>query len=297
MSSRRSVKPMLAGKVSDLSTLSYPLLASVKLDGIRALIVGGMVLSRKLEPIPNEWVQQQFGKKKYEGLDGELIVGDANNEYRAATSGIMRSKGRIDVTFHAFDDFSNPHDPFHKRYARLVDRVEAANAPIDLVAQHEVNNEQHVLALEQPALEDGYEGLMLRRPDAPYKFGRSTEREGYLLKLKRFEDGEAVIVGFEELEHNLNEATTSKVGSVKRSTAKSGRVGGGVLGALVVMDVGSRVTFNIGSGFDENERRLIWASRKNLLGGVVKYQYFPTGSKTKPRFPTFKGFRDLRDMS
>jgi len=35
---------------------------------------------------------------------------------------------------------------------------------------------------------------MLRHPQSPYKQGRSTPKEAYLLKVKRFSDGEAVIV-------------------------------------------------------------------------------------------------------
>ena len=43
-------------------------------------------------------------------------------------------------------------------------------------------------------------------PNAPYKQGRSTVREGYLLKVKTFLDDEATVVRFEERMHNGNEA-------------------------------------------------------------------------------------------
>ena len=68
-------KPMLAATVSD-EPLSYPLLASVKLDGVRALVVDGVVMGRSLKPIPNKHVQRLFGHTQLNGLDGELIVGD-----------------------------------------------------------------------------------------------------------------------------------------------------------------------------------------------------------------------------
>ena len=38
---------------------------------------------------------------------------------------------------------------------------------------------------EQRYLAQGYEGVMLRHPAGPYKPGRSTAREAWLLKLKR----------------------------------------------------------------------------------------------------------------
>ena len=43
-------KPMLSGK-ADLAALQFPLLASRKLDGIRAVIRDGRVLSRTLKEI------------------------------------------------------------------------------------------------------------------------------------------------------------------------------------------------------------------------------------------------------
>ena len=71
----------------------------------------------------------------------------------------------------------------------------------------------------------------------------------------------------------------------------------GVRGALHVQDVKTGVQFAIGSGFDDADREVYWQHRKKLVGRVVKYRYFPSGSKEKPRFPTFLGWRDPRDMS
>ncbi len=69
-------KPMLACEV-DLDKLRFPLLASAKLDGVRAIVRDGVVYSRSNKPIPNKFVQQQF--KHLEHFDGELIVGFANS--------------------------------------------------------------------------------------------------------------------------------------------------------------------------------------------------------------------------
>lgn len=291
----KDVKPMLAGKCTRVDTVRYPVLVSPKLDGIRAIVLGGRVLSRKLELIPNLHIQKLFGKKKYEGLDGELMVGAATNAFLAGTAGIMKVEGKPDVTFHVFDDFTKPHLPFMHRFGRVQERADG-EVSMASVPHHLVRNKTDILRWEEKFLELGYEGLMIRATDAPYKFNRSTEREGWLLKLKRFEDSEAEIVGYEELEHNRNEATRSKVGNVKRSSAKAGRVAGGVLGAMIVRDVHTDVEFNIGSGFTADQRHDYWQVRDSLLGKLVKYRYFPTGSKERPRFPTFQGFRDRRDM-
>lgn len=291
----KDFKPMLAGKVEDASALKYPVLVSPKLDGIRAIVVDGTVLSRKLEPIPNKFIQKTFGLKKFNGLDGELIIGKATADFNTGTTGIMSVDGEPDVFFWVFDDLEKNWLPYRQRFARLPSRI-GSHARVRVVEHDLVLSADALLEAEARYLEQGYEGLMVRDPSGPYKTGRSTAREGWLLKLKRFMDSEAVIFDTEELEHNQNEATRSKVGNVKRSSAKSGRVAGGVLGALVVRDVKTKVEFNIGSGFTAAQRAKFWELRDRLLGKIVKYRYFPTGSKERPRFPTFIGFRDARDM-
>ena len=51
------IKPMLSGTVTDPAALRYPVLVSPKLDGYRASVQGGVVLSRNLKPIPNAHVR------------------------------------------------------------------------------------------------------------------------------------------------------------------------------------------------------------------------------------------------
>jgi DNA ligase-1 len=168
--------------------------------------------------------------------------------------------------------------------------------PIKIVPQITIRTPAELLEYEEECLNQGYEGVMIRSVDGPYKFGRSTAREGYLLKFKRFEDAEAEIIGFEERMHNGNELTRDLLGRAERSSHQANMVGRNDLGALVVRGINgtySGVQFNIGTGFDDADRQIIWAQRSRRLGDVVKYKYFPTGSKDKPRFPVFLGFREL----
>ena len=74
------------------------------------------------------------------------------------------------------------------------------------MASHD-NNEE-LIDYEQGAVEDGYEGVMLRDPSAPYKYGRSTVRKGYLLKLKRFEDSEAEVIDIVGLDDGHSRTAT-----------------------------------------------------------------------------------------
>jgi DNA ligase-1 len=54
--------------------------------------------------------------------------------------------------------------------------------------------------------------------------------------------------------------------------------------------------FSIGTGFTLAQREALWQAREDLLGRIVSYKYFPSGSKEKPRHPIFVSFRDLDDM-
>lgn len=288
------MKPMLAAK-TDGKGLSYPLLASPKLDGVRALIINGIVMSRSFKPIPNAHVQELFGRPEYNGLDGELIVGAPTDKdvYRNTTSGVMSQAGEPDVSYHVFDKFDHGGG-FHDRLRASQEIIGRLNPVIPVVpVEHRfIACEQTLLALEEQYLADGYEGVMLRQQNGPYKHGRSTEREGWLLKLKRFDDSEAVILSAYELMHNANEAMQNELGYTERSSHKSGMVGKGVLGGLSVRDVYSGVEFDIGTGFDQASREALWKQREMLSGKVIKYKFFASGVKDKPRFPVYLGFRE-----
>ena len=299
-------EPMLAGKVKDMNvnTLSYPVLASVKLDGVRALVINGVLVSRQFKPIPNQWCQQMFANLP-EGTDGELIYGDptAEDAYRNTVSAVMSEDGTpAQVAFHVFDNFKIPGG-FRQRFAKQASLLQGHSNTF-MVPHTVINNAAEMEVVEAAALEAGYEGIMVRSLDGPYKQGRSTTREGYLLKLKRFEDAEAVVLGTFEWESNTNAATKNATGHTERSSHKSGMVGAGVLGGLEVRGLNgpyAGVEFKIGSGFKgaddpRGERGKLWAVRETLVGKITKYRFFPSGSKDKPRFPTWKGWRDPIDL-
>ena len=288
------MKPMLAASVEDTLGLPYPLIASPKLDGVRALVMGGVVYSRSLKPIRNQNVQRLFGRVDFEGFDGELIVGNptAEDVYRR-TSSVVNSadKSADDVKFFVFDDFEHPHWVYETRMNKT--RTYPPHR-VEILLGLRVHSEEELLDYEADLLRVGYEGVMLRRGDAPYKFGRSTLREAALLKLKRFSDSEAEIIGMVEKMHNENVATVNELGRTARSTAKAGLVPAGTLGALMVRDIHSGVEFEIGTGFDDATRAQLWKDQP--IGQLVKYKFFAVGDYNKPRFPVFLGMRDKGDL-
>lgn len=269
-------KPMLAVDCGPVEALAFPLVASPKLDGVRAVVGRETLLSRSLKPIPNARVQTIYYGLP-EGLDGELIAGSpcSPDVYRRTMSMVMSEDVPIDgVKLWLFD--LQAEGPFTERYARLktiAEELKRRGAQVELVPQVVVNSLDELLALETEWLAAGYEGAILRQADAPYKHGRSTRKEGFLLKLKRFVDGEARVLSVVEHAH----------------------AGGGV-GALRVRDVQTGAEFEIGTGFTAADRETLWADRQNLRRWpLVKYKHFPTGAKDLPRHPVFLGFRSRLD--
>jgi DNA ligase-1 len=289
-------RPMLAATCDDIAKLAYPLYASPKLDGVRAIVTEkGELRSRSLKPIPNPHVNKLLARKDYAGLDGELILGDptAKDVYRQTVGAVSREYGEPGVMFHVFDNFLDVRG-FEHRNRELSALCEEAHLVV--VPQHLIDTAEDLLQLEHSMLGLGYEGLILRSPGGKYKMGRSTPREQGMLKLKRFVDSEAEIIEVEEELHNGNEAKKNALGRTERSTAQAGMVATGRAGALRVRDVKSGVEFGIGTGLNDEDRAFFWKNRKRVVGKLIRYKSFAIGVKDKPRFPIYLGPRLAWDL-
>jgi DNA ligase-1 len=293
-------RPMLACSESChnfFAQLKFPLLASAKIDGIRATVRNGVVYARSNQPFPNINIQKKFGHLEY--FDGEFVLGSpTRHDLCRATGGVTNSKEKPvdDLRLFAFDHVKDLGADFGNRQRWLMEDWSSHGG------QHVVVHEQALmpdmdalLRYEQECLDDGYEGLILRDPSAPYKCGRSTAREQYLLKLKRFVDGEFKIVGTYEEQANNNEAKTSALGRTKRSSAKAGKTGKGTLGGLI-LEWSPGVTFRCGVGFSDGEADRLWAIRDELPGQLAKIKYFDKGMKDLPRHPCYLLIRDRIDL-
>ena len=288
--------PMLASKLLSIQSIKYPVLCTPKLDGIRALIIGGQAVSRKFKPIPNNYIREKL-KGLPNNLDGELITytNGVRDNFNIVSSKVMSEDGEPEFTYEVFDYVKdNLTKSYDSRISDLVNITlpEFCHKLIPFLME----NEKELLSIETRFLESGYEGTMLRTLDGPYKCGRSTPKEAYLLKMKRFEDSEAIIIGFEERMHNTNEATKDAFGRTERSSHKDNMIPMNTLGALRVQDIKTNKEFKIGTGFDDATRQRIWDNKIKLMNKIVVYKHQPSGSDELPRFPVFKGFRNLIDM-
>jgi DNA ligase-1 len=288
-------KPMLAGKCEHPDALSFPVLATPKLDGIRCLKINGRALTRSFKPVSNRFTRGWIEANLPDGLDGELIV--RGTTFSETAGHIGRESGEPDFTFAVFDYVSEGVDvPYACRMQELQRLPEFQH--VKKILPVEIRDAVQLAEYEEQCLSEGYEGVMIRTPDSPYKCGRSTEREGWLLKIKRFEDDEAVVLETYEGLSNLNPAERDAFGRTTRSSCKENKVGRGELGGFVVRVMSTGVEFRLGynhvlGGID---RVTLWEQRVSLPGKIVKFKHQPSGAKEAPRFPKFVGFREAWDL-
>jgi DNA ligase-1 len=286
-------------KVEDIA---YPVGVTIKIDGIRALMIDGQLVSRTFKPIPNKHLQKITKGVIPDGMDMEITVADGS--FQESTGACMRESGEPYFHIWVIDYVEGNLDcPFETRIKAAQDYARRHWVPVPfkwtVLYPEPVNNAKELQVIEERALADGFEGVMVRDLQGKYKCGRATFKEGILTKIKRFEDCEAEILSVVEYQHNDNEAQKDAFGRTRRSSAKENKRAAGTLGSFVVRGVNGTykgVEFKVGTGFDQATRDKLWAIKDSLPGKIVKVTYFPTGIKDAPRFPTWAGFRDKRDM-
>lgn len=284
---------MLAATVRDSSAIQFPVLASPKLDGVRVLNDRGKLYTRVLKPVPNPHVNALFGLTGLHGADGELIVGvpTAPDVCRQTVGGVMREYGEPNVKLYVFDNWAPSPFGFRERLTQNITEFSRFGPHVVLLPHEEIEDEKQLLVYENECLNSGYEGVMIRSIHGLYKHGRSTMKEQGMMKLKRFEDSEATILEVIEEMENTNVAKKNELGRTSRSSHQEGLVPKGRAGGLAVRDCYTGVEFTVGTGLDDRDKEGFWKHRKNMIGKVVKYKFFPVGVKDKPRHPVYLGLR------
>ena len=285
-------KPMLAcSTIPSFDEIKYPVIASPKLDGIRCLIVDGVPVSRNLKPIPNKYIQDTLKALNLPELDGELMI--KTGDFNSVQSAVMSEHGRPDFVYKVFDYWHNLNHGYARRMSECLGLgIDSKHVEyIDNVSVTDATEMQHQY---NQWLDEGYEGAIIRDVQGPYKCGRSTLNQGWMLKLKTFYDNEAKIIGYDELLHNDNEATIDKLGHTVRSSHQDNQYGGDTLGSLTVEYNGQQ--FKVGTGFDFAERSRLWHLGDKLIGRFVTFKYQELSKYGVPRFPVYKGLRDKGDM-
>ena len=300
--------PMLAVNMEKVKQQPSTRYVSEKLDGIRCLFFGGVAYSRTLKPLPNKKLQAlaKAYAQVLEGCDGEVIAGCdryAVGVLQRSNSFCMKADNDDDFTVYLFDRYI-PDMPWIIRYMNICENI--FGVPNVEVLHHffvrdkdyypiEDTDRVDLDMFEQEVLAKGGEGVIVRDAFGKYKLGRSASKNPELQKVKRFDDEQFKVVGYEQFETNQNELERDERGYAKRSTSKDGKVLVEQLGSLVCVLPDGR-TFNVGSGFTLQQRKDLWENRGMLVGKLAKVQYFGYSPDGIPLLPVFLDFRAEIDV-
>lgn len=297
-------RPMLACNevITDYDALTYPLIASAKLDGWRSYNRDGQPYTRSGKPIPNTYTRAVLSIPELEGLDGELICGDPTdrNAMQKAQSAFSTHDGAPDFTWFIFDDWRRDQDGYWEWWRdRVVNDITKFPSFCKLLPQVYVTSAVELENFSYETLKAGYEGLITRTPGSPYKQNRSTRRQEWMLKIKPHTYEEAMIVDFNEKMINFNKPTTSELGFIKRSGHQRNKVPANTLGSFVLRSSKYPETFGVGCGpLTDEQKQKIWNNRSNHIGDLVTFRHFAqTGTVTVPRQGQFVAFRALEDLA
>lgn len=276
-------KVQLAKAEKDLSKLKFPLLAQLKYDGVRIVIIwnGDSVVfkTRNGREIFLPYISRRL-KDNFEEIvaqpciiDTEVTLYAGTTEDRAAVSGLINSARQKKpileqkLVFNCFDcmpldDFNNAEClmTYQHRLAILnhiiVELEVRTEAPCYLLKANTttVLSFEEVNILMADTLEQNQEGLILKTPEHLYTFKRSKD----WIKLKAVLDADITCIDIVE-------------GTGKYQ---------GMIGALVCEGVveGMQITVNVGTGLSDMDRaRVAFDSDKSVhslyLGSIIEVQY------------------------
>lgn len=258
-----------------------------KYDGVRAIIIvqndTAVMYSRNGKLLSNfPHIEKAFSKKIFNNLvfDGEVMSEDFQSLMKQVH---RKSDAQTDDAYFALFDFL-PLDEFQtgksslpllKRKSLLDDLSKQFEPCITLTEYTEINIEEDAdqfKAINNTAIEQGYEGIMVKPVNGLYECKRSY---GWL-KMKPYIE---VTLAIKDIE----------VGSGKFE---------GTTGALVCegIDEGKSIKVNVGSGLSDDQRDMFWDNRDVIIGDLVEIRadaitISQDGDDYSLRFPRFKSFR------
>jgi ATP-dependent DNA ligase len=183
-------------------------------------------------------------------LDGEVIADDGS--YSTTSSRVGKKAENIDhsteMHFACFDMIvSNGDDlsrePYKTRYQKLEQLTTQA---IDDPRIYFLEASSNIEAVKKHALEQDYEGVILKDLYGEYEFG--TRSSNWTKEKHEREHIDAVVIGFQEGDGRLD----------------------GTLGKLELESADGTPLGSVGTGFTDAERDRIWRNRDDWLGETVE---------------------------
>lgn len=237
-------------------------LVSEKLDGVRARWTGKQLLTRNGNVIysplgfTSGWPDVP--------LDGELWLGRGQFELTASIVLKEAPDERWEHVKLVVFDMPQSNSTFQERVSDIKLLVGQTNsATLTAMPHFTVESHQALESALNAVIEGGGEGLMLHAKRAYYTEGRSL----HLLKVKRYSDAEARVIGHIE-------------GNGKFS---------GMMGSLMVEST-TGIRFKLGTGFSLEQRK-----KPPKVGEWVTYKYYGLTRNEVPRFASFMHVRPPKD--
>lgn len=303
---------MLADKCEteeDFSAITFPCISDLKYDGERNICfqlkeesnfapAGSSYRSRsgKVAAHMNGLFDEELARiREYLGydfvLDGERMASNYIETINAKKSGVEGEEGKKNMRFRAFfimplTDWMNQSCPItmeenRKNLEKILMECDCKKIILSdaIIVRDYAHMLEHLDVVTTPGYDgmpNGQEGLILKRPDATYRWDRSLD----WCKVKKFFDADARIVSWEY--------------GKKRLANTMGRVN-----TVGFLEDGTRFEVAVGSGWTDEMRKDVmenWDTKWKDATITIKYQEV-SKSKNKEvcslRFPTF--FRGPRD--
>lgn len=290
--------------------MRFPVWGFAKIDGVRAQHFHGFLAGRSMDAFKNTALVAKFTNPMYEGFDGELTIDGrlTGDDLCSLTTGLVNraklKKGETELPTNAVLNLFDWLHPdvvglkYGERYEALALYLEALDDhPLHLLPYTVINNaeEARAFAAEMSAI---YEGAIFRDPEALHKSGRATEKLNDFWRDKPVSDKDCIITGFEEAQENQNEAKTNSLGRTERSSHKENKVGNGMVGTVLAVDVLSGQPIRLGPGSLKHEERIAAFNDPTLIvGHPAKYRSLDTGVQAAPRHARFVTLRARADMT
>ena len=294
-------KPFLApNNKINLETIPYPQMASYKFDGIRCIFKDGQMYTRSLKQVPNIKLHERFSLLKKYSVDNDVIL-DGELWCRSVPfnelSGIVRQfdcKLPDDLFFYCFDYIKNEkyEEEFITRVTRYMDLHIHDFIWIRAVDQWEIDNADATESLFNRALDEGFEGLILRNPKGYYKTGRATVKENLMYKVKPFETFDAMVTGVIQATE-VNEGAEKKTNELGRSVTSKKQGDRHLIEKASAFEVEyNGKSLKVTLAMTDEEKEAVWKTWTNYIGKTIEYKGMLVGAKDLPRHPVFLRFID-----
>ena len=224
-------------------------------SGSRAMVLDGEIVSNSFQDL----MKQVHRKSDVQADDAVLQLFDIIplSEFKQGKSTLNQRQRHV----------------FLKEYCKIFDGFDNIQIIPKIDCDLDTDEGQELFKqFNKEAIDQGYEGIMIKDPNAKYECKRSTA----WLKQKPFVE------------------VSLEVKNVEEGTGRNE----GRLGAFVCegQDDGRTIKVNVGSGFSDSDRDNFWTGRDNIVGNVVEVRADAitqnqdgTWSLRFPRFKTFRG--------